>query len=278
LHLLGRPPRWAGILLRRPLPDPLPPAKRLDPRFARALRRIAARKQVDWELVLAVLRARGRDGPVPASSAVLRALARQLAALGAARDRRRAVMRLSGGTAFAPGRTPLGLSSGTAFVERVIALADYDAAVGLHGLVRGLDAVKPELADRVLGSGALEIYPAGRADVRAGRVDVRVLVLMLYMAERYRPVVVTSLVSGHGFLTKSGNVSAHAYGRAVDIAAVGGTSVVGHQQPGGPVERALQAILALPRELAPRQLISLFDLGGASFALPDHADHIHVGY
>jgi hypothetical protein len=35
--------------------------------------------------------------------------------------------------------------------------------------------------------------------------------------------------------------------------------------------------------VAPRQIISLMDLDGAtgntgSFALPDHANHIHIGY
>jgi hypothetical protein len=43
-------------------------------------------------------------------------------------------------------------------------------------------------------------------------------------------------------------------------------------------ERALWNILLLPEELRPRELISLFELGGPSFALEDHADHIHVGY
>ena len=37
------------------------------------------------------------------------------------------------------------------------------------------------------------------------------------------------------------------------------------------------------RDVAPRQIISLMDLDGTtgnagSFALPDHADHIHIGY
>ena len=30
--------------------------------------------------------------------------------------------------------------------------------------------------------------------------------------------------------------------------------------------------------MAPHQIISLLDLGGATLALPDHADHIHVGF
>jgi hypothetical protein len=30
--------------------------------------------------------------------------------------------------------------------------------------------------------------------------------------------------------------------------------------------------------MQPAELISLWDMGGASFALPDHDDHIHIGF
>ena len=101
---------------------------------------------------------------------------------------------------------------------------------------------------------------------------------MLYLAERQGGLSVTSLVRGHGILTKSGNVSLHSYGRAMDIAAVGGTPIIGNQQPGGVTESALRNIMMLPPELRPQELISLFEIGGPSFAMADHADHIHVGF
>jgi hypothetical protein len=37
-------------------------------------------------------------------------------------------------------------------------------------------------------------------------------------------------------------------------------------------------ILALPAELQAKQVISLLGLGGPSFPLANHDDHIHVGY
>jgi hypothetical protein len=107
---------------------------------------------------------------------------------------------------------------------------------------------------------------------------VRILVTLLYLARRHDGITVSCLMSGHSLLTKSGHVSLHAFGRAVDIGAVGGVPVVGHQQPGGVTERALRSVLLLPRELQPSELISLFALGGPSFAMADHADHIHVGF
>ena len=64
----------------------------------------------------------------------------------------------------------------------------------------------------------------------------------------------------------------------MDIATVGGVSIVGNQQPGGVTEGALRNVLMMPAKLRPKELISLFAIGGPSFALADHADHIHVGY
>jgi hypothetical protein len=43
-------------------------------------------------------------------------------------------------------------------------------------------------------------------------------------------------------------------------------------------ERAVRDILLLPAEIRPRQLISLIGMGGPSFALANHDDHIHVGF
>ena len=141
-----------------------------------------------------------------------------------------------------------------------------------------MNAVKGRLGDRVLHSPQLDIYAGGRDDIAAGRVDVRVLAVLLYLAQSYDSVTVSCLIQGHSFLTSSGNPSLHAFGRAVDISAVNGTPITGHQNPGGITEQVLRHVLALPDELQPSELISLFDLGGPSFALADHYDHIHIGF
>jgi hypothetical protein len=249
-----------GVLVR----DPLRRARRLDPAFAATLAVVSERAQVSWGLVLAVLRVQGHSGRVPATEPELERLSSRLVAVGATYEPRTAVRRLAGD---APLRA-----------RRIIALTHYHRAVGLRGLVRGLERVRRHLARRVLRSPRLEIYPAGRADIRSGVTDVRVLVLLRYLASRYNEVTVTSLTTGHSYLTASGNVSAHSHGRAVDLAELNGTPIFGNQAPGGLTERALWNILLLPEELRPRELISLFELGGPSFALEDHADHIHVGY
>jgi hypothetical protein len=91
-------------------------------------------------------------------------------------------------------------------------------------------------------------------------------------------VTVSCLDSGHRLYARPGVISAHKYGLAVDIAALGGTPILGNQQAGGLTEKAVRNILLLPVELRPKQVISLLGLGGPSFPLADHYDHIHVGY
>jgi hypothetical protein len=115
-------------------------------------------------------------------------------------------------------------------------------------------------------------------DIALGHVNVRVLVLIRYLRITFHRVTVTSLISGHPYFARPGHVSAHMFGLAADIAALNGVPIIGHQQPGGITERAVEAILRLPAEVAPQQVISLLGLGGPSFPLANHYDHIHVGF
>jgi soluble lytic murein transglycosylase-like protein len=137
---------------------------------------------------------------------------------------------------------------------------------------------KPQLERRVLADERVEIYAAGRDDIRSGQIDRRVLATLEYLAESGLRPTVTSLKSGHGFYTSSGNVSEHSSGNAVDIAKVNGIPILGHQEPGGITEQAVRRLMLLQGTIAPHQIISLFEIGGATMAMGDHADHIHVGF
>lgn len=253
----------ATVWLHRALPDPTPPSKRLTRGFARNLRFASSKNRVSWSLVLGVLRARGERGSVPASRRGLNRLAKNLSRLGARRDEWNAALALEGRTAFA---------------DRTVALARYHRAVGLNALVRGLEWARPKLAKRLLNDMRVSIYPGGRYDISSGKTDVRVIVLIRYLAEAHKQVTVSSLTTGHGIYSRPGVVSAHTYGQAVDIAGLEGKSIIGNQAPGGLTEMAVRNMLLLPAELRPRQLISLLGLGGPSFPMGNHDDHIHVGY
>ena len=253
----------ATIWLHRALPDPTPPARRLKPRFARQLASASARARVDWALVLGVLRARGERGSVPATPAQLRSLSRRLARLGARRS---------------PWSAALALEGRTAFADRAVALQHYNRAVGLQALVKGLEWAKPRLAKRVLNDSRISIYPGGRFDIQSGKTDIRILVLIRYLAESHGSLNVSSLTTGHRLYSRPGVISAHMYGLAVDVSALGGLSIMGNSAPGGLTEQGVRNILLLPAELQPRQVISLLGMGGPSFPMGNHDDHIHVGY
>ena len=193
--------------------------------------------------MLGVLRAQGHRGSAPATSAELDVLAAQLSR----RDAWRGALAISGRTGFA---------------DQADALADLYRSVGIEALVTGLEAAKDRLVKRLLDDEHVWVYDSGREDLEEGRIDVRVVVLIGYLVERHGSITVSCLLSGHRLFARPGVVSAHIYGHAVDIAAIGGTVVAGHQEPGGPTEQAVRSTLLLPAELQPQQVISLLGLGG----------------
>ena len=251
----GEPTVW----LNRALPDPTPPSARLTRAFAHRLVSVSKRHGADWAAVLGVLRAQGERGSVPASATELNTVA----------------ARLGNQKAW---RGALALSGRTGFADKADALADLYRAVGIETLITGYEASKKRLAKRLLAAEKVWVYGGGRDDIAAGRVDVRILVVISYLKQRHGSVTVSSLFSGHRKFARPGVVSAHMYGHAVDIAALGEISIAGHQQPGGITEAAVRSLLLLPAELQPQQVISLLGLGGPSFPLRNHGDHIHVGF
>ena len=137
---------------------------------------------------------------------------------------------------------------------------------------------KPLLEKRVLSDSRIEIYDCGRADIRSGQIDRRVLAGLAYLAESGLRPAVSSLKCGHSYLTSAGDVSHHSSGNAVDIWKINGVPILGHQEKGGITEQTVRQLLKLQGTVAPDQLISLLKIGGPSFAMGDHADHIHVGF
>jgi hypothetical protein len=137
---------------------------------------------------------------------------------------------------------------------------------------------KEVLTRRVLANSDVDVYDCGRDDIRSGQVDRRVLATLEFLAASGLRPTVTSLKCGHGFLTKSGNVSHHSSGNAVDISAINGTPILGHQGKGEITEVTVRKLLTLQGAMQPAQVISLLDLGPPTFAMGDHDDHIHVGF
>jgi soluble lytic murein transglycosylase-like protein len=139
---------------------------------------------------------------------------------------------------------------------------------------------KEALQQRVLHDARLSIYACGRADIRAGAIDRRVLATLEFLAASGMKPTISSLECGHGTMTSSGNVSEHTTGTAVDIAAINGIPIIGHQGPGSVTDTTIRRLLTLQGSMKPHQIISLMTYAGAdnTLSMPDHADHIHIGF
>jgi len=297
-------PEQIRLYVRAAKTEPLPRLKTVDHKLAGRFATAGRRYQVGWTLLAALAREEsnygmkkghglvgtrlsdadytryarhaGRTGPITRADPgdALAAVSAYLKVHGASRE------------AMAPGKSTPAL---TAYLgsrdaaDRVTAHAAFLGALGTYGLQHGLAASSKRLRLRVAKDTRIELYDGGRRDVKQGRVDTRVLLVAEYLANSFGHVRLSSLVTGHRLFSSSGNVSAHVYGRAVDVAEVGHTSIYGHQDPGSVTERAVKLLLMLPGKVQPRQVISLLDLDGpsgnrGSFSLADHDDHIHVGY
>jgi hypothetical protein len=132
----------------------------------------------------------------------------------------------------------------------------------------------------VLHDDQIDLYACGRQDIIDNHIDDRVLATLEYLRLSGFDPTVTALECGHSFFTASGNVSEHSSGDAVDIAAVNGTPILGHQGTGSITDDVVRRLLRLQGLMDPHQIITLMTYPGQdnTLALPDHANHVHVGF
>ncbi|MDP9441671.1 MAG: hypothetical protein M3P34_05755, partial [Actinomycetota bacterium] len=162
-----------------------------------------------------------------------------------------------------------------AYVEEVLAWAARHAAA--PPLV-----VDQADAAALLDHAKVTIYTDGRTDLAAGRVDGRVVAVLLALA-RDHTITVTSLVTGHPRCAVNGQphgpgcaVSNHYLGRAADIAVLDGAAVsAGHPS----VAAVMDQLATLVAPFRPDEIGGPIDTGQSGvFTNTFHADHIHVGW
>ncbi|MEA2296085.1 MAG: hypothetical protein QOE86_3724 [Solirubrobacteraceae bacterium] len=139
---------------------------------------------------------------------------------------------------------------------------------------------KEALQRQVLADPRADIYECGRRDIELGLIDRRVLATIEFLSLSGLKPTITALECGHSLMTASGNVSEHSTGDAVDIAKINGIPILGHQGPGSITDITIQRLLTLQGLMKPHQIISLMTFKNAdnTLSLPDHADHIHIGF
>lgn len=156
---------------------------------------------------------------------------------------------------------------------RLLAEATHPAADGSDRLLADTTAdvflmSAGELERQVLADPTISIYGRGRQDIARGDVDGRVLAALAFLSRSgLKPTVSTlqyasALVPSHG----------------VEISAINGIPVAGHQGGGSVVDAAVRTLLTLQGRFIPHQIVSLMSYPQApnTVARTDHADHISI--
>lgn len=135
-----------------------------------------------------------------------------------------------------------------------------------------------ELEAMVLSNPRIELSTLAAGDVAAGRIDPRVLEVLLVLAERFDLGSVGPLISGHSyFVAGTTTPSNHSFGRAVDISVIDGQAVSIYNPA---AHDAMQLVLSLQPPLLPDELGGpwpMYHAGVRTFT-QDHHDHIHIGW
>jgi soluble lytic murein transglycosylase-like protein len=139
---------------------------------------------------------------------------------------------------------------------------------------------KSELQLSVLSDPGIHLDACGRRDVAAGAIDRRVLAVLEFLSRNGLQPTVSGLRCARAKRTAAGAVFEHFAGNAVDISAINGVPIAGHQGPGTLTDATIRTLLTLPRQLAPRRIVSLMHYPevATTLARATEWNHIHIGF
>jgi hypothetical protein len=153
----------------------------------------------------------------------------------------------------------------------------YAVGTGRAANVRACQA--GELEAMVLSHPHIHLATLAAGDLAEGRVDPRVLQVLLYLAERHDLGSVGPLISGHSYyVAGTTSPSNHAFGRAVDISVIDGQAVSVYNAA---ARDAMQMVLTLPEPMLPDELGAprlLSHPSSVAVFTRDHGDHLHIGW
>ncbi len=135
---------------------------------------------------------------------------------------------------------------------------------------------KEQLERQVLANPGIALPACAREEVQDGRADRRVLAVLEFLEVSSLRPTVSALTCGQG-----GESASAAAGRAsaesVDVAAVNGVAVEGHEGPGSIAALAVRKLLALQGSMKPREVVDVAGAPGAGSSAARNG-HIHVSF
>jgi membrane-bound lytic murein transglycosylase B len=135
---------------------------------------------------------------------------------------------------------------------------------------------KPQLERTVLSEPGITLDACGRREIAAGKVDRRVLAVLAFLSRSgLEPTVSALRCTSPQF---SGSPSAGYSADEVDISAINGTPIAGHQGPETITDLTIRTLLTLPSEFVPHEIVSLMRYPGSprTHASAADANHIHL--
>lgn len=127
----------------------------------------------------------------------------------------------------------------------------------------------------LLGDPDVALDDADEADLRAGRIDPRVVAVLAKLAETHT-VTVSGLCSNFPKFTSGGSISTHDLGRAGDVAAIDGVPISAANLAARGVAESLAS---LPASYRPDEVGSPWPIATPGyFTDAEHQDHIHIGF
>jgi hypothetical protein len=154
-----------------------------------------------------------------------------------------------------------------------------------------LEMSKAELELAVLSDPGVQLDACGRRDVASGAVDGRVLAVLEFLSRSGLQPTVAALRCPRGAVSPSGLSvapsadaaaarAAHDRGTAVEITAINGVPIAGHQGQGTVADAAIRTLLTLSGRFAPHRIVSLeqYPEARTTQALPSAWDHIYIDF
>lgn len=139
---------------------------------------------------------------------------------------------------------------------------------------------KGQLEQLLLGDAGVHLAACERRDVQAGQVDRRVLASIEFLSVSGLRPTVSTLQCGRGAPATAANAAGTSAGDGVDIVAVNGLVIAGHQGRGSIAEEAIRKLLSLQGTMKPSEIVSPTSYPGARTTLvaPGHGGRIHIEF
>jgi len=160
---------------------------------------------------------------------------------------------------------------------------------GTRGTLDLLDATaaqvflmsQSELERTVLSDPGIDLGACGRQDVASGAIDGRVLAVLEFLSRSgLQPTVSALRCTDSRLAAASSLTAAHQLGTAVDVSAINGIPIAGHQGAGSITDLTIRTLLTLQGRFVPRQIVSLMKYPDApnTQAQAVQWSHIHIDF